>query len=83
MCLHSGAGGLVAKSCLMLATPWTVACQDPLSMGFSRLEYWSWLPFPSSGNLPDPGIEPASFMSPALASVFFTTSATWEAHVIL
>ena len=40
-------GGLVAKSCLTLATPWTVACQAPLSMGFSRQEYWSGLPFPS------------------------------------
>ena len=40
-------GGLVAKSCLTLATPWTAACQAPLSMGFSRQEYWSGLPFPS------------------------------------
>ena len=53
-------GGLVAKSCLTLATPWTVACQAPLSMGFSRQEYWSGLPFPSPGDLPDPGIEPRS-----------------------
>ena len=42
-----GGGGLIAKSCLTLATPWTVACQAPLSMGFSRQEYWSGLPFPS------------------------------------
>ena len=55
-----GGGGLVAKSCLTLATPWTVACQAPLSMGFSRQEYWSGLPFPSPGDLPDPGIEPWS-----------------------
>ena len=41
-------------------TPWTVACQDPLSMGFSKQEYWSGLPFPSAGYLPDPGIEPGS-----------------------
>ena len=40
------------------ATPWTVACQAPLSMGFSRQEYWSGLPFPPSGYLPDPGIKP-------------------------
>ena len=40
------------------ATPWTVACQAPLSMGFSRQEYWSGLPFPSPGDLPDPGIKP-------------------------
>jgi len=45
------------------ATPWTVAYQVPLSMGFSRQEYWSGLPFPSAGDLPDPGIEP---QSPAL-----------------
>ena len=43
-----------------LATPWTVACQDPLSMQFSRQEYWSRLPFPSSGDLPNPGIKPVS-----------------------
>ena len=48
------------------ATPWTVACQAALSMGFSRQEYRSGLPFPSSGDLPDPGIEPESPVSPAL-----------------
>ena len=42
----------------LFATPWTVAHQDPLSMGFSRHEYWSGLPFPSPGDLPDPGINP-------------------------
>ena len=50
------------------ATPWAIACQVLLSMGFSRQEYWSGLPFPSPGNLPDPRIEPAS---PALAGGFF------------
>ena len=50
-----GGGGLVAKSCLTLVIPWT--CQAPLSMGFSRQEYWSGLPFPSPGDLPNPGIE--------------------------
>ena len=55
-----------------------VTCQAPLSMGFSRQEYWSRLPFLSPGDLPDPGIEPASRTSPALAAGFFTTSATWE-----
>ena len=55
-----GGGGLVAKLCPTLATPWLVACQAPLSMGFSRQEYWSGLPFPSPGDLPDPGIEPRS-----------------------
>ena len=53
-------GGLVAKLCLTLAIPWIVACQAPLSMGCSRQEYWSGLPFPSAGDLPDPGIEPTS-----------------------
>ena len=53
---------------------WTVACQAPLSMGFSRQEYWSGLPCPPSGDLPDPGTEPASLnVSPALAGGFFTT----------
>ena len=54
------ADGLVAKSCLTLVIPWTVACQAPLSMGFSRQEYWRELPFPSPGDLPYPGIEPGS-----------------------
>ena len=58
--LSNTAGGLVAKSCPTLATPWIVACQTPLSMGFSRQEYWSGLPFPSPGDLPDPGTEPRS-----------------------
>ena len=55
-----GGGGLVPKSCPTLAVLWTVACQAPLSMGFSRQEYWSGLPFPFPGHLPDPGIEPGS-----------------------
>ena len=54
-------------------TLWTVAHQAPLFMGFFRQAYWSGLPCPPPGDLPDPGIEPASLMSPALA-------ATWEAH---
>ena len=49
----------------LFATPWTVTCQAPLSMGFSKQEYWSRLPFCPPGDLPDPGIEPASLMSPA------------------
>ena len=59
-------------------TLWTVAYQSPLSMGFSRQEYWNGVSFPSPGNLSDPGIEPVALMSPALAVSFFTTSATWE-----
>ena len=59
-------------------TPGTVACQAPLSMEFSRQEYWSGLSFPSLGVLSDPGIEPVSLVSPALAGGFFTASAIWE-----
>ena len=62
----------------LFVTPWNVACQAPLSMGFSRQEYWSRLPCPPPGDFPDPGIKPESLMSPALAGGFFTTSATWE-----
>ena len=50
----------------LFVTPWTIAHQAPLSMGFSRQEYWSRLPFPPPGCLPNPGIEPASLMFPAL-----------------
>ena len=63
----------------LFTTPWTEAFQGPLSIGFPRQEYWSGLPFPSPGDLPDPGIKPVSLVSPALAGGFFTTSATWEA----
>ena len=62
----------------LFVTPWTVARQAPLSMEFSRQEYWSGLPCPRPGDLPNPGIEPMSLLSPALAGGFFTTSATWE-----
>ena len=65
-----GGGGLVTKFCLTLATLWTVDCQAPLSMGFSRQEYWSWLPFPSPKDLPDPEIEPGS---PVLQKDFLLT----------
>ena len=65
----------------LFATPWTEALQAPLSMGLSGKEYWSELPRPPPGDIPDPGVEPASLMSPALVGGFFTTSAAWEAHV--
>ena len=64
----------------LFATLWTVACQAPLFMGFSRQEYWSGLPYPPPGDLPDPGIEPMTVTSSALAGGFFTTSATWGAY---
>jgi len=59
-----------------------VACQAPLSMGFSMQEYWSGLPCPPPRDLPNLRIKPESRMSPALAGRFFTTSATWEAQTI-
>ena len=62
----------------LFVTLWIVACQAPLSLGFSRQEYWSGLPCPSPGDLLDPGIELAFLTSPALASRFFTTTTTWE-----
>ena len=55
----------------LFATLWTVARRAPLSIGFSRQEYWSGLPFPSPGDLPDPGTEPTSLLSPSLAGGFF------------
>ena len=63
----------------LFATLWTVAHQTPLSTGFSKQEYWNGLQRPPSEDLPDPGIEPMSLESSALAGGFFTTSATWEA----
>ena len=68
-----------ALSLVQLCTaPWTVACQAPLSMGFSRQEYWSGLPCPLPGYLSHSGIKPVSLASHALARGFFTTSTTWE-----
>ena len=72
MCAHS----VMSDS----ATPWTVAHQAPLSMRFPRQEYWSGLPFPSPGDLPDPGIEPAST---AMAGGFFTTEPPGKPSEIL
>ena len=68
-------------SCLRLSvTAWTVARQTPMSMGFSRQEYWSGMPSLSSEDLPDPGIEPVSL---ALAGRFSTTNTTWENSLLL
>ena len=64
------------------ATLWTIARQTPLPTGFSRQEYWSGLPYPTPGDLPNPGIEPTSPLSLALAGRFFTTSAIWKAHIL-
>ena len=71
LCTH----GLVMKSCLTLVTPWTIGHQAPLSIGFSRQEYWSGLPFTSPGDLPNTRIEPVSLVSPALVGRFCTTNA--------
>ena len=74
-CFYSHYTGV---SVVTVACQVTVAWQAPLSMGFPRQEYWSGLPFPPTGDLPNPGIEPVSLMSPELAGRFFTTSTTWE-----
>ena len=79
-------GSLLCETCVLshfshvwlCATQWTVALQAPLSMGFSRQEYWSGLPCPPPGDLPDSGIKPTCLTSLALAGRFFTTSTTWE-----
>ena len=68
-------------SCVPLfVNPWAVAHQAPLSMGFPRQEYWSGLPFPSPGDLPDPGIEQAS---PALAGKLFTTMIPGKTNILV
>ena len=67
----------------LFAIPQTVAHQAPLFIEFCRQEYWSELPCPPPGDLPNPGIEPVSLTQPALAGGFFTTSATWEAPKIV
>ena len=67
----------------LFVTPWTVTHQAPLSMGFSRQVYWIGLPFPSPGDLPNPGVEPASLISLALAGRFFTTSVTGDSGELL
>ena len=69
-------GGLVAKSCLTLAIPWTIACQALLPMVFSGQEYWSELPFPSPGDLPNSGIESGSptLQEDSSSFFFFKTS---------
>ena len=67
VCVH-------APSCLTLCDPADWAHQAPLSMEFSRQKYWHGLPFPTSGDLPNPGIEPVSFGCPVLAGIFFSTA---------
>ena len=65
----------------LFATAWTVSCQALLSMEFPRQEYWTELPFSNSGDLPNPGIEPASLMSPALEGGIFTTGPPGKSYI--
>ena len=74
---------LVTQSCLTLCKPMDLAHQAPLSMGFSRQECWSRMPCPCPEDLPKPGIEPVSLTSLALAGRFLTTSANWEAQLLV
>ena len=75
---------LCGFSCVELfASLWTVAHVAPLFLGFCRQEYWSGLPCPPPGDLPNSGIEPTSPASPALAGRFFTTRATWEVWITI
>ena len=67
----------------LFATSWTVAHRAPLSMGFFRQEYWSGVPFPIPGDLPDPGIETVSPVSPALAGRLFTTVPPGKPHSVI
>ena len=64
----------------LFVTPWSLDHQAPLSVGFSRQEYWNGFPCLPPEGLPEPGVEPASLASLALSGGFFTTNATWEAH---
>ena len=68
----------VLRPVRLIAVPWTVDRQTPLSMGFSRQESWSGLLFPSPEDLPNPGIKPIPPVSSALAGSFFTSNTTWE-----
>ena len=67
--------GSITKSCPILATPWTAACQAPMSIGFFRQEYWNGLPFPSPADILNPGIEP---LSPALQADSLATESPWK-----
>ena len=79
LCAYISLCAVCAQSLQVFATPWTVAHQAPLSIWFSRQECWSRFSFPSPGDLPGSGIKPST---PALAGGFFTTSVTWEAHIV-
>ena len=74
-CMHAK----LLQSCLTLCDPMVCSLTGSSVLGFSRQDYWSGLPCPPPGDLPNPGIEPASLTSRAVTSGFFTTSSTWEA----
>ena len=75
MCVYVHTHAQSISGIQLFVTPGTVTRQAPVSMGFPRQEYWSGLPFPSPGDVPNPGIEPGSLASPALPVGFFTTVA--------
>ena len=77
-----GGGGVVTKSCLTLATSWTITHQAPLSMGYPRQEYWSGLPFPPPGDLPSPGMKLMDCASFTLAGRFFTTVPPGKSYLL-
>ena len=79
VCVHTLSCSVVSYS---FVTPWTMALQAPLSVGFPRQEYWSGLPLPNPGNLPNPGMEPMSLASPAFVGRFFTTAPPGKPHMI-
>ena len=80
-CVRACARALVLSHVRRFGTPWTATRQAPLSVRFPRQDYWSGLPFPPLGYLPNPGIEPISPSSPALANGFIITGSTWEASL--
>ena len=82
-CYSGNAWPGVLSRVQLCAAPWTVACQAPLSMGFSRQEYWSRGPFPTPGDLPDPGFEPESLASPALVGRFLTAAPPGNPTVVI
>ena len=81
VCTRMCVSTLLPSHVQLFVTLWTVACQAFLSMGFPRQDYWNGLPFPSPGDLPDPGMELESPESPSLAGGFFTTEPPGS-HVI-
>ena len=81
MCIHVPVCACVLSHVQAFVTPWTIACQASLSMNFPRQEYWSGLPFPAPGDLPEPGVKPMSLVSRALAGSFFTSWATGDTNI--